>query len=172
MVEDIYDIWEPAWWQSPWIIVWGILCFVILLLIIVLYTRYKARRKKSEISSIEQVYQRFVILLAAEQVKQKEIYQCITILMRYVFEKEYGCALMHYTDDEIIEYLNHHKRDTLIVSDIVPLLQRGSLVKFAGAQVCNEDLYKDADLAHRLYEKYPLDTSGKLRDTKKRQRQA
>ena len=166
MIDDIYDIWEPSWWESPWLWIMVISCVTMVAMLWLLYKRYGKTRAVQTLSPWESMHKELQLLLTTDTARQKDIYSCITQIIKKFLATTYGKDFSYHTDDELIDYLEQHCSDELIIHELIAALRRCSLAKFAGETIMNEQREVDNDLMRRLYEKYPLDTSGKLRDTK------
>lgn len=167
MVDDIYDIWTVPWWQTPQciIMVGMILCIV---LIMVVYRRRP--RPKLLLSPVDQAYNALMMQFThtgalRPDTSQKAVYQVMTHAIRCLFSLRFGYEFEALSDEELIAYVEHHREVVPLPAELIAILERSSTVKFAGERVQDDEIIGDRELVLRLRGAFPLDTSGKLRDT-------
>lgn len=161
MVDEIYDIWEVSWWQTPWVLLLiAVFGTAILVLFMLRYRHYKI----ISISQEERAYRQLQALLARKEVPQKEVYHLITRNIKYRLTARYQDDIDSCTDEELCDYIEQRHASLSLAHELIATIRRGSLVKFASENVSAEDCARDGALIHCLRQD-PLDTSGRLRDT-------
>jgi Domain of unknown function (DUF4381) len=168
MVDDIYDIWEPLWWQQPKYWLWSVVCMVSMVVVVVWYRRRKMHMVT--LSPYEKAYAEISLLCSDTTRSQKEIYVAMIAFIKQYYAQHMRQSFSHYTDDELIMYVERQKQDAALVQgtrltllqDLIHALHRALQVKFAGGMVDDKELKHDVELVHRLYKEKSLDTSGKL----------
>lgn len=161
---DIFDVWLPPWWESPWI--WGLIIIggatVIagVYTLVAYYKRYKNRK-----NPVDVVLQR---IAAARKIAEashgpmhdgeqmKQAYVALIEAIKEYLEAEYSCAIMSKTEQELLEYFdiqqNLAKDSELIAwrAYIAARVEPGREVKFGRCIVDPAHIVYECDIVQKL----------------------
>lgn len=146
-LSDIYDIWLPAWWQSPWSWLYIFLAICSLSVFIGMFYRMMKNRKNrkktaydlllDQLKSLENIQQR----LTHEQ--QKEFYLELTYIIKILCKKHLNFDVEHLTDYELIDFLKINQSPDEIISVVMSLIEHGYHIKFARESAIHDQMFDD-----------------------------
>ncbi len=150
---DIYEYYEPPIWSNPW--VQGVAIALVILGIGALLSYFFFYRKKSAISSWEWARRELNKLAARDYLTKedyKNFYFSITQLLKKYLHKRYQWNTEDKTDDELIEFLQGHGFDGMLLERLKKMLQGAVWVKFANEAALRTQIETDRQIVTTIIE--------------------
>ncbi len=143
-----YGLWHVPFWQTQnfKLAVQICLFFMVLCVIVVLIKKYFAYRKRKKLPLWDQALLELTQLKKEHKVDVmygKEFYLTISAVLKQYFHERFGYDVLGKTDAEVIDYLKKNHWDEQCVEEMMVLLQGGVSIKFANAQVAQEQIEHD-----------------------------
>jgi hypothetical protein len=161
-----YGMWHRPWWQTTTfyvIVVLGAFCLLILLMW-VLFKRYKASRQRSvpawqiairELEELERELSQGTIL-------GKTFYFRLTWIFKRFLHDRYGFDVYGKTDEELFVYLEHAGLNTDLGHDLRVIFEGSRDVKFAHQNAVLDRLKRDLTMSFDFIRKTtPTDQVGR-----------
>jgi hypothetical protein len=139
--DDIYEAWEPVWYQNPWILL-SIFCAIVTLVFIALLL-YRFFMRKQPINPLV-TYQKSLTRLGDrddglhDYEQQYAFYLLATECIKWTADTYYQASISHKTDAEVLKRAQHDDFSnelTSLITDVFPAAQR---VKFSCEAVSSE----------------------------------
>lgn len=131
--DDIFDVWEPAWWQSPW--VWLLSAAIVVALCLIGYLLARLWRRRAPVDQKVVLLQRLRALepqgVFEQQQAYKEFYVALIDVMRDYLALYHGLACEGKTDSELLRYVQQQPLDRNYSELMERLMAHACPVKFA-----------------------------------------
>lgn len=150
--DDVYDVWEPVWWQKPvnWFIGGGIGIVIFALMGLAFYI--KRRRNLPLQRRLDFLLQQLVKVVPTQE-NQKDIYRIIIDIVQETITIQYYIPAVHLTDQELIQFLsNHTSNDGLL--PLKAVIDRAAASRFAGIIYPGERIKEDIEITSVLIKKF------------------
>jgi hypothetical protein len=143
-----YGLWHIPYWQTQkFQLMMEIGCVVAgLLVVVLLIKKYVQYRKRKKLPLWDQALLDLRCLQKEHKVNVvhgKEFYLTVAALLKKYFHDRFGYDVLSKTDEEVVAYLQEHYLDAYGVQEIKALLQGSEIIKFANAQVAQEQIEHD-----------------------------
>jgi len=143
-----YGLWHVPFWQTEkFQLIVKISCAVLVLLFIaILIKKYCTYRKNKKLSAWDQALFDLRVLRNNNKVSVehgKEFYLTVSALLKKYLYERFKYDVLGKTDSEVVHFLKEHHADEQTIIDFEALLHGGITIKFANAQVAQEQIEND-----------------------------
>ncbi|HBY06026.1 MAG: hypothetical protein UV38_C0002G0222 [candidate division TM6 bacterium GW2011_GWE2_42_60] len=135
--DDIFDLWQPAWWERP--VVW--VCLVIAVGLVVWLILFFVQRAKAQriIANPYAELHQAIRAIRAGSLGKKEQCVCLKKSIKRFFESLFDVQLQGYTEYELLPYCESQRIDLRVRELIADLLKASTEVCFAQEEMCQLD---------------------------------
>jgi hypothetical protein len=143
-----YGTWHVPFWQTDSFLLGikiaaGLLCLLIFICAIIIYVRYKKRKKLSPSEQLLADLQQLQIDHKVQIACGKEFYMSLSDIIKRYFFYCFHYDVLGKTDSELINYLRQVHVDQQLIEDIKDIVQGSEIIKFANAQAAQEKIACD-----------------------------
>lgn len=162
--DDIFDLWLPAWWESPWIwftLIVGILAFIVLIgLTMYWYKKYKKKRCSPRDRALDRIV--FLKKRTDEEDGQrpfddyaKELYAELLLIIKQYLDDTHGLQVLGKTDAELCQYFAacdaSGAPEILEWKSCMPLFsEQGTAIKFGCGSSHRSDFLNECENVHNI----------------------
>lgn len=132
--DDIFGLWEPHWWENPWLV----LCFFVVLVLTVFLIVYCVKSYRGRSLPVDPRVRALSRLSTIRPIKPfetqdeyKSFYVTLLALVKEYFDGCYGLACSGKTDRELLIYAQNHYKISHYQDMLQMLVEHGFSVKFA-----------------------------------------
>lgn len=158
--DDIFDTWQPAWWQNTWVLL-GVVCFAVVVVVIIFkmvqwYTLLE-QKKDPRKWALKRLYAINPAIGLQTRYEFKYFYQETLATIKEYLAQRYGYQSESRTDSELLDYLKQQEVDSVDVrvgmfyKVVQRLVEHGLTVKFALAQGNSDQIKADYLIVMSLF---------------------
>lgn len=132
--DDIFGLWEPHWWENPWLV----LCCSVGLGLTVFLITYCVKLYRGRSVPVDPRARALTRLAAIKPIQPfqtqdeyKNFYVTLLALVKEYFDGRYGLACSGKTDRELLVYAQNHYKISHYQDMLQILVEHGFSVKFA-----------------------------------------
>lgn len=129
MFDDIYTIWEPYWYQNPWVLI-GIASLVVLFIFIGVYIYRRQHLPQQTMSDPERIVQA-INALPKQSLSERDFYGELTRLLKAYISYQKGWQSLALTDEEFIEQCRKSDLPLPIIEAITTIYEHAAVIKYA-----------------------------------------
>lgn len=157
--DDIFGLWQPQWWENPWIWVGLILSSaVIIFLLVQSIKRYRAR--SVAIDPRARALHKLALIKPTKmfetQHEYKNFYVALFFILKEYFDARYNLACSVKTDRELVSYVSQHYQIAHYQDIIQFLVDHSFFVKFAHDVSTHERVVADYEMVVSMLVHEPL----------------
>jgi hypothetical protein len=149
--DDIFDIWQPAWWENPLNVVFAV-CGTMFLALVVFWLIKKYWLRKKPIDPRTEALQQLYAINPEHVSASKEFYVRIVEIVKKYLDARYALQSSSKTEAELVEYLAM-KGHEIWLPAVKHIVQRSVAIKFAQAEAEKDSLLHDYMLVHDILHK-------------------
>lgn len=139
--DDIFDVWQPMWWENPWAVA-GVVAGAIFLLFLMFQLVKKYWLQKKPIDPRTWALQQLYAINPEHVVISKEFYTQILLIMKHYLDTRYGLQSASKTDSELGDYIAAQGPQGWVPA-IKHIAQRSVTIKFAQENTEKDNLFSD-----------------------------
>lgn len=149
---EIYEFYEPLWWESLWAQI-GIGVVGVLIVVAIVYFILTSRRKPLTAGQI--ALRNLALITGKDFSNKKEVkvtYFAITNIIRHYLHGQFGLHVLDKTDDEVIAFIEEKQFHTPTLEALKKIHHSALLVKFANYDMIKTQVELDLVLAREIIE--------------------
>ena len=142
--DDIFDVWQPAWWENPWAVA-GVIGVIFLLLFFVYWLLKKYWLYTKPVDPRTFALQQLYAINPEHGAQAKEFYTQLLIIMKNYLDARYDLQSVSKTEHELGDYVALQGPLTWVPA-VKHIAQRAVTIKFAQEETAKDNLFDDYEL--------------------------
>lgn len=147
---EIYEFYEPHWWENTWI---KIAIIILGLIIIAGLTYFLLTRRRKPLTPGQLALKELAGLDGKDFSTKKEVrlaYFTLTSIIKRYLKSQFGLRVLDKTDDEVIEFIEEKQFHAPTLEALKKIHSNSLLVKFANYDMIKTQAEQDLIIARQI----------------------